>query len=91
MKSIQEKHYQVIEHLKEKYNFSTNELKLLEEIKNKMIHSISFTSEGGFNCESGEFYSEGSSNCYKIKIKYEEKDSQNLKVVYLKCSAESII
>jgi len=89
MKSTQEKHDQVIEHLIEKYNLSTKELKLLEEIKNKIIHSICFTTEGGFNCDSGEFYSEERANCYKIKIKYEEKHSQNLEVVYLMPSAES--
>jgi len=67
MKSTQEKHWEVIEHLKEKYRLSKNELKIIEKIKEKTILCVSFTTDGGFNCESGEFYMEEDESSFKLK------------------------
>ncbi|MGA8855512.1 MAG: hypothetical protein WB492_15175 [Christiangramia sp.] len=91
MINTQEKHAQVIDHLKEKYRFSRKELLLLEEIKENTIHSVSFTSEGGFNSKTGEFHSEEDKSTYKVKIKYEEKGSNNMNIVYLISSVRSNI
>lgn len=87
MISSQEKHHDTIDHLKEKFKLSGEELVLLDKIKASDIHSISFTTEGGFDVESGEFYPEERKNYYKIQIKYEEEHSTELKLIYLKPSA----
>lgn len=83
MISSQEKHHDTIDHLKKKFELTSEELEILDKIKASDIHSISFTTDGGFDIESGEFYPVGRKNCYKIKIKYEEGHSTKLKFVYL--------
>ncbi len=83
MVGSQEKHHQTIDHLKEKFKLSGEELILLEKIKKNKIHSISFTTEGGFDNESGEFFSEEKQGCYKIQIKYEQENSTGLELVHL--------
>jgi len=80
----QDKHLQVIEHLKTKYDFTCEELKILEVIKKYSIHSIAFTTEGGFDFETGEFYPEERKENYKIRIIYEDELLKKVSFICLK-------
>ena len=80
----QDKHRQVIEHLKTKYDFSLKELKILEDIKKYSINSIAFTTEGGFDVETGEFHPEERKENYKIRIIYEDELSNKENFICIK-------
>lgn len=69
---IQDKNLRVIEHLKTKFNFTRNELTILEKSKN-FINSIAFTTDGGFDSDTGEFHSEERKINYKIRIVFNKK------------------
>lgn len=80
----QDKHLQVIEHLKTKYEFSRKELKILENIKKHNINSIAFTTDGGFDLETGEFHPEERKVNYKIRITYEKELSNKEAFICIK-------
>lgn len=84
MMDCQDKHLQVIEHLKTKYDFSVKELKILESIKKHTINSIAFTTEGGFDLDTGEFHPEERQVNYKIRISYEKQYSNTGSFICIK-------
>jgi len=83
MMNCQDKHQQVIDHLKEKYKLSRNELISLESLKMHTVKSIAFTTEGGFDSKTGEFYLEERKLTYKIRIKFQEKSTNDEKMIFL--------
>ncbi|MCB7480559.1 hypothetical protein [Christiangramia sediminis] len=80
----QDKHLQVIEHLKTKYDFTLKEQEILENIKKYSINSIAFTTDGGFDVKTGEFYPEERKENYKIRIIYEDELSKKVSFICLK-------
>lgn len=90
MTTIQEKHHQLINRLKEKYKLLPNELSILESLKAKRIKSVSFTTDGGFHCKTGVFYSEDKNDIFKIRILYWEGLAEELKMVCLVSSSRPV-
>ena len=86
MLNNQDIHSQTLDHLKEKFSLSEKEIYQIEEIKKHTIHSIFFTTEGGFDKKTGEFNSEEKENSYKIKIKLAKKKSKDFEWVYLRAT-----
>lgn len=84
MINCQDKHLQGIEHLKTKYEFTGKELKILENIKKHTINSIAFTTDGGFDLETGEFHPEERKVNYKIRITYEKELSRKEAFICIK-------
>jgi len=82
--STVEKHLQVIEHLKERYVLSGQERAMLDKIKTQIINCVAFTTDGGFDAETDEFFPEEVSGKYKIRIRYQKDDSKPEKTIYLK-------
>ena len=81
---------QNIERLKERFKLTNSDLALLNEIKNCEIESIASTVEGGFEENTGIFKHTGHGNLFKVCIKYQEKDTNSVKVLCLVRSSESI-
>tara|TARA_B100001063_G_C16280416_1_gene318923 strand:- start:122 stop:391 length:270 start_codon:yes stop_codon:yes gene_type:complete len=79
-----EKHFQIIEHLKERYVLLEKELKILEEIKKYTINCVAFTTEGSFDSDTDEFFPEEITGKYKIRIRYKKRRDKPEKTIYLK-------
>ena len=74
------KHISTLEHLKERFTFTPEDCKRLDNIKKYTIDSISFTTYGGFDIVTNELHSEERSVCFKVRIRYINHDG---KVQYL--------
>lgn len=85
-----EKQDRNIERLKERFKFTNSDLALLNEIKNCEISSIASTVEGGFEKNTGNFNPNGNANLFKVCIRYQERDSNSVKVLCLVKSSESL-
>ncbi|MUP46075.1 hypothetical protein E0K83_10000 [Gramella sp. BOM4] len=73
-----------IDRLKDRFNFTKDEISILNSIKKYEVESIALTTEGGFKKETGEFDATGlGGGLYKICIKYFEPHTSQMKVVCL--------
>lgn len=72
-----------LKRLKKKYQFRSNELKLLKEIEDCVINSVAYTVDGGFDEQTGEFHPEERPTCYKIRIKYKNTSQDPEKLMFL--------
>ena len=73
-----------IDRLKDRFNFTKDEILILNSIKKYEVESIASTTEGGFKKDTGEFDAIGlGGDLYKVCIKYFEPSNSKIKVVCL--------
>lgn len=72
-----------LKRFKKKYRFRTSEKELLGKIKDCEVHSISYTVDGGFDLDTGEFHPEERDTCYKVRIRYKSFPSGEVKMLCL--------
>jgi len=72
------KHLQTINSILSKKQLRKKEFQFLNRINADHIRSISVTTDGGFDPESGEFHKEDRPLNYKIRLKY--SDAGNLRI-----------
>ncbi|WBL22972.1 hypothetical protein [Zunongwangia sp. HRR-M8] len=73
-----------LKQLKEKYDFNNLDLQILKKVQNYQIKSICCTTDGGFDKNTGEFYTEERTLNFKIKIVYQRTPNSTLETVLLK-------
>ena len=71
-----------IDRLKDRFDFTKEEISILNNIRNFEVESIASTTEGGFKKDTGEF-DPTEQGVYKVCIKYFEPRSSHMKVVCL--------
>jgi hypothetical protein len=69
--------------LRRKYELSPRDSILLERIQNCKILSFSYTTFGGFDITTGQFYPDTREVNYKIRIKYKKGNNAREEYMYL--------
>ncbi|MDN3595273.1 hypothetical protein [Zunongwangia endophytica] len=73
-----------LQQLKDRYDLSALDLEVLRKVQKYQIKSICCTTDGGFDKETGEFYTEERTLNYKVKIVYQKEPNSKLDIVLLK-------
>lgn len=76
------KHLQTINSILSKKNLSRKEFEFLNSIDTEHVKSISVTTDGGFDPESGDFHKEDRPLNYKIRLKYTEAGNLRFKCLH---------